>query len=601
MPVSASRLKFLAAFTSVLTLLAPLAHGLGLGPPQVHASLGQALNVSFALTLAPNELLPENCLRADVSAGEARVPAGLLQLRLEGEAGQPPSRVRLSSLVRIDESPLQLSLSLGCPSRFTRDYVIAMEPAGRAPVPAPTLAGPVAEPTAVLQVLPARETAPRATPAASPKPALARRVVPKRAAQPRLSLEAPEILVAAPGAAAASAPASEADLEATVARLELLVAQLQADLRTRQPVTGAAIEPATAVPASETASVPAAAAVAVAEAASQAASQAAEPAASDAIPEMFTPPAVRAQRSARYANPLTWLWTLALSLSAGALAYYWSRWRDERRRRERAYWRAMAANEAAAAPQALARAALAPEAPSEVVLPVSAPAPFSHADSTIVSFAPAVRSGAVALPNEGQSASAPPVAWPPTAPLPVLVPTTATPPAPVPGFGAVAAIDTLLDLQQQVEFLSLLGQQDAVADLLTGRVQQDSGGPMPYLMLMELCQQRGEPEAFAELARRFELRFGGQPATWLSSLARGRSLDTSPSVIAHLQVVWADPAQAMQMLRDLVARGGGPGASSFELPAYRDLLLLYSVARDLFEENERGEGVDFMLPMDSRL
>ena len=40
-------------------------------------------------------------LRADVQAGDARVPAGLLQMRLEGEP--PQLRARLTSAVRVDE------------------------------------------------------------------------------------------------------------------------------------------------------------------------------------------------------------------------------------------------------------------------------------------------------------------------------------------------------------------------------------------------------------------------------------------------------------------------------------------------------------------
>jgi len=159
--------------------------------------------------------------------------------------------------------------------------------------------------------------------------------------------------------------------------------------------------------------------------------------------------------------------------------------------------------------------------------------------------------------------------------------------------------DELLDLQQQVDFLQLLGQQEAAADLLATRLARGNAGAMPYLMLMELCQQRGEPEVFAELVKQFEQRFRVLAPQWSQSLARGRSLDASPSVIAHLQVVWADPGTALQMLQDLLARGGGPGVPSFELPACRDLLTLYSVARDLFEAGLRGEEVDLMLPIDS--
>jgi hypothetical protein len=183
----------------------------------------------------------------------------------------------------------------------------------------------------------------------------------------------------------------------------------------------------------------------------------------------------------------------------------------------------------------------------------------------------------------------PPSALMATVAMPVPV-SVAPVPAPDPVDPMVAGVDALLELQQQAEFLGLLGQQDAMADLLAERVNQGAGGPMPYLMLMELCQQRGDSEAFAELARRFDGRFGTMAPAWQHSISRGRGLDASPSVIAHLQVVWSDPATAQRMLVELIARGSGPGAPSFELPAYRDLLLLYAVARDLDETSQLSAG-----------
>jgi pilus assembly protein FimV len=99
MPTKAARPTLLGALTSSLALLLGLAsqeaQALGLGRPLIHSTLGKPLDVSIPLTLAPGEQLTDSCLRAEVSAGDARVPAGLLQLRIEGEAGQ--QRVRLQS------------------------------------------------------------------------------------------------------------------------------------------------------------------------------------------------------------------------------------------------------------------------------------------------------------------------------------------------------------------------------------------------------------------------------------------------------------------------------------------------------------------------
>jgi len=557
MPYTALRPTLLGALTPALALLLGLApfgaQALGVGRPQIHSTLGRPLDASVPLTLAPGEQLSDSCVRAEVSAGDARVPAGLLQLRIEGEPGQ--QRVRLQSQVRIDEPALRITLALGCPLRLTREFNAFVDPpegASTAPAPAPVFVPPSTAEGAP------RVRAEAAAPPPPPPPRPRQRAKP-RPSGPRLVLERPEVLVAEaprPTQPAASAAQTELtpELEAQITQLEAAVAQLRAELLARQ------------------------------QAEAQAAAEAIPAAASS--PDSAEPAAVRSPAASPYRDPMTWVLTLALSLLAGAAAFSFGRWRDERARRELAYWRALHAAEGAGLPP---------------------PPPLTPG------IAPPVVAPAAVLPDEGQHQVTRPQPRPmPWAPAP-LAPAAATPssmlatqPLPVrpdaaetlPGQLTVA--DELLDLQQQVDFLQLLGQHEAAADLLATRLRQGQAGAMPYLLLMELCQQRGEPEVFAELAKQFEQRFGTTAPSWSQSLARGRSLDAFPSVIAHLQVLWSDPAAAMQMLHELLAQGRGPGAAHFELPAYRDLLTLYSVARDLFEAGLRGEGVDLMLPIDSR-
>ncbi|MFG6464833.1 FimV family protein [Roseateles sp. DXS20W] len=556
MPITALRPTLLGALTPALVLLLGLspqgAVALGVGRPAVHSALGKPLDVSIPLMLAEGEQLTEACVRAEVSAGDARVPAGLLQMRIEGDSGD--RRLRLQSLVRIEEPALRFTLALGCPLRLTREFNAFIDPPAGAAAP-PTSPPPVYAP-------PPQETA-RLVAEAAPAPVVPRpRVRPKpKATGPRLVLERPEILVSqAPQRPAPVASVPETDLtpelEAQIAQLEDTVAQLRAELEARLQAEAAASAPPPPAP---------------------------EPFASAP-----TPAPAPATRNSRYRDPMTWLLTLGLSLLAGAAAFYGSRWREERARRERAYWRALHAAEGAADP-----------------LPPSPPPS---------GIAPPVLAPAAVLPDEGQhQATRPqprPMAWPPAPIVPPAMQATqalqATQPLPVQPSAAPAlaqelsVADELLDLQQQVDFLQLLGQHEAAADLLATRLSRGNAGAMPYLMLMEICQQRGDPDVFAELARQFEQRFRTLAPAWAQSLARGRSLDASPSVIAHLQVVWSDASAAMQMLRDLLARGAGPGASHFDLPAYRDLLTLYSVARDLFEAGLRGDEVDLMLPLDSR-
>lgn len=557
MPITALRPTLLGALIPALAMLLGLSPqgvaALGMGRPQVHSTLGKPLDVSVPLTLAEGEQLSDSCVRAEVSAGEARVPAGLLQMRVEGDPGE--RRIRLQSLVRIEEPALRITLALGCPLRLTREFNAFVDPPGGAAVVVPPPA-PLPPPA----LAPAPEEVSRAVVEASPSPPPRPRPTPRPRAQgPRLVLDRPEVLVAeaARPAKPASAPEVEVtpELEAQITMLEQTVAKLRADLEARQQAQAASA----ALPAS--------------------AASAAEPIAVKATASAAVP----GPRVSPLRDPMTWLLTLGLSLLAGAAAFYGSRWRDERARRELAYWRALHAAEGAASPMP----------------------PLSPAVQPLPGFAPPVSGGAAALPDEGQhQATKPqprPMPWPPAQ-----ASMAATQPLPAQASAApvlsqeLSLADELLDLQQQVDFLQLLGQHEAAADLLAKRLTRSGAGAMPFLMLMELCQQRGESEVFAELARQFEPRFRTQAPAWSHSLSSGRTLDANASVIAHLQVVWSDPGSAMQMLRDLLARGGGPGVQHFELPAYRDLLTLYSVARDLFEAGLRGEDVDLMLPIDSK-
>lgn len=566
MPLTALRPTLPGALAPALALLLglapPGAEALGLGRPFVHSTLGNPLDVSIPLTLAEGEQLTDACLRAEVSAGDARVPAGLLQLRVEGEPGQ--QRIRLQSLARIDEPTLRITLALGCPLRLTREFNAFIDPpasAAAVPAPPPPAVPLVAAPVMVAEPASRPPAEPSPTVVAAPPVAKPRPRASPRPAGPRLVLERPEVLVAEaprPVAPPASAPRMELtpELEAQIAQLEQTVAQLRAELQARQ----------------------------LAEAAAASAPQAAALAPSP----VAVPAAVAGVRVPAYRSPMTWLLTLGLSLLAGAAAFHASRWRDQRMRRERAYWQALHAAEGAAAPVPMTPlqpgmappvtggpAALPDEGQHQITSPQPRPMPWAPAHGAAPGAATAERSMQATQPLPAQAAAAPVLS------------------------NELTVVDELLDLEQQIDFLQLLGQQEAAADLLAARLARGHAGAMPYLLLLELCQQRGEPEAFADLAKRFEQQFQTLAPQWSQSLARGRSLDASPSVIAHLQVIWSDPGAAMQMLRELLAHGAGPGTPHFDLPAYRDLLMLYSVARDLFEGGLRSEGVDLMLPLDS--
>ena len=82
------------------------------------------------------------------------------------------------------------------------------------------------------------------------------------------------------------------------------------------------------------------------------------------------------------------------------------------------------------------------------------------------------------------------------------------------------------------------------------------------------------------------------------NLHRGRSLEDYPQTVALLQSLWSTPLSAMQALDDLLFRREA-AEETFDFPAYRELLFLYSIAREISENVETDFGsIDLFLPLE---
>jgi len=278
---------------------------------------------------------------------------------------------------------------------------------------------------------------------------------------------------------------------------------------------------------------------------------------------------VRAAESGRYANPLVYLLaTLCAVLSAGLAAMWWLRRRD---RRAAAWWTPPVEVNPAPVP-------VAEQEPAE--LPETAPVPppvLTHR----------------AEPRRPEAAPLPPVSMPlPSRPMGLAGENDARVIEPRRPMSA----EELIDLEQQAEFFVVLGQDDAAIDLLMGHVRSTGGvSPLPYLKLLEIYRRRGEREPYDRIRERFNRRFNAYAPEWEVDPELGLSLEGYPEVMRRLQGAWSTPSRAMELLdAALFRRDAGP---TFDVPAYRELLFLYGMARDLAERDTGPEGVDLLLPL----
>ena len=79
---------------------------------------------------------------------------------------------------------------------------------------------------------------------------------------------------------------------------------------------------------------------------------------------------------------------------------------------------------------------------------------------------------------------------------------------------------------------------------------------------------------------------------------RQQGADLPPDRKARLEALWVMPSRVMETLEASLFRRDET-EEAFDLPAYRELLFLYAVARDFAHKADDGSAVDLLLPMDT--
>jgi pilus assembly protein FimV len=582
------------------------ANALGIVRAPAQVTLGATLNFAVAVHVASDESLTSPCVTADVQQGEQRVAPSTLQIHIEPGPVPEERIVRITSTTAIEEPFVTITIGLGCGNRLERRFTVLADPPLVTVAGTPEPAQPVARTDA-----PAAATPPRAGPAAAPRPDPAPTASPATLAGTAPQATAAPARAAAPRSTGAARSADAAPARARrVARAapsapNTAAAPTARAVPQQRPTTAAApsgprlqldpVEPAARPSAA------ASAAVALQEAqlrvAAMAASAAvAEQAASTALAnaalaadrmrqieegvaklrvdierdreQMLT---LRAQlaRAESTSKLAPWLGA-GMALLAALALWLWLRMRRMQREQQAQWWAAskLAANskQPPLNPPTLHPMTLpphmAPATPPVRPAATPVPAPVTKAPPGRTQ-SPAFRDSLFTSQQETRDVS----------------------------------IEELIDLEQQAEFFVVLGQDDAAIDLLIGHIRASGGtSPLPYLKLLEIYRRLGDRESYERTRERFNHRFNAYAPDWDSDLQHGRALDEYPGVVQRLQQAWANPLDAMAELEALMFRRDG--GELFELPAYREVLFLYSMARDLLDhQGGPPTSIDVLLPL----
>ena len=144
--------------------------------------------------------------------------------------------------------------------------------------------------------------------------------------------------------------------------------------------------------------------------------------------------------------------------------------------------------------------------------------------------------------------------------------------------------EELFDVQQQSDFFLSLGQHEQAIAVLSEHIADNpETSALAYLDLLRIYHALDRRDDYARVGQEFERAFNASVPDFEQFSEVGHGLEHYRSTLARIEAQW--PRQGtLALIEELVFRKPGMrGDESFDLAAYRELLLLYSVAKEVID------------------
>jgi hypothetical protein len=574
---------------SILLFTAVSSSAVTLGRHSGAGIIGRPLDIRVQALLSPGEDIGNLCVNADVLYGDIKVSPDAVRTTVRRASPDAEPSVRIQALVPIDEPIVTVFVRAGCTTPFTRRYVLLADPVSeptRATAAAqdaalqptaPTAAGWPSLPSAAGTPLPAAAAADR--PNAS---TAAPRLPPASRERPRVSVRAsqPASIVRRPVAPPVD-PTPRLELDAMDLSLAIerdpvlkLSLSLLSEPTTSEETRAAAGLLWKAINASPEDILRDARKLEVLEAESKGLREA------EARNQ-----ATIAELRAAAEQARTWQWVVyglaaLLGLALLGLLLLWRRSKGARDfGSAKAWWAAEGGSKSAAREPTLGRTAAAAES-VDIDLDLSdqpgvdafGPSSRSHLleDSTPAALDSSL--GRSSLPGtERRDFAASQIA------------------------SRSVAAEELFDVQQQAEFFMSLGEDEQAIQVLRNHIQ-DSQVPsaLAYLDLFKIYHRQGRRADYEALRIEFNRVFNAGAPPFDQYADGSKSLEAYETAFGRIQALWPEPRVLDVIEESIFREPGDTEAEVFDLEAYRELLLLHALAKEIIQR----EAADSAAPKD---
>jgi hypothetical protein len=151
----------------------------------------------------------------------------------------------------------------------------------------------------------------------------------------------------------------------------------------------------------------------------------------------------------------------------------------------------------------------------------------------------------------------------------------------------MVGVQELIDVHDKADFFLSIGEDEQAAAVLEAHVHdQVDTSALAWMDLLELYHSLGKRGEYERLRSEFRQRFLAQVPEFDQFDQPGATLENYPRALSRIVALWPSERALDVIEESIFHKPGLPGGQSFSLEAYRELVLLYHVARDLQQEPE---------------
>lgn len=153
----------------------------------------------------------------------------------------------------------------------------------------------------------------------------------------------------------------------------------------------------------------------------------------------------------------------------------------------------------------------------------------------------------------------------------------------LPGTSRAVKVEELFDIQQQADFFISLGQYDQAVATLRNHIEDNiETSALAYLDLLRIFHLQGRQDDYDRVRKEFNHVFNAEVPEFPDFGQQTRGLEEYGSAMSRIMALWPT-AKVLEVIEESIFRKPGLGTQAFDLEAYRELLLLYAVAKEIVE------------------